>query len=69
MVWNFKKMRICSSKFIWDASDANCRAYCATVWGLEYDGEISKRKRGWDLHPGHPLDDYKFEMKYFVTRS
>jgi DNA polymerase-3 subunit alpha len=32
--------------------------------------KLAKKKRGcWDLHLGHPLDDYKFEMKYFVTRS
>jgi DNA polymerase-3 subunit alpha len=37
---------------------------------IEYDGKLAKEKEVVGIYiSGHPLDDYKFEMKYFVTRS
>jgi DNA polymerase-3 subunit alpha len=35
---------------------------------MEHDGETSKeKKRLVRIYMGHPLDDYKFEMKYFCN--
>jgi DNA polymerase-3 subunit alpha len=43
---------------------------CATVWGLSTMEKLAKEKEVCGIYiSGHPLDDYKFEMKYFVTRS
>jgi hypothetical protein len=34
---------------------------------VEHDGETVKERSGWDIYIWHPLDDYKFEMKYFCN--
>jgi hypothetical protein len=70
MVWIFKKMRIRSSKFIWDASDVQIAEPIVPPCEDWVRWKISKRKKVVGIYiSGHPLDDYKFEMKYFVTRS
>jgi DNA polymerase III alpha subunit len=36
--------------------------------GLEHYGKINKEKEVVGIYiSGHPLDDYKFEMKYFFN--
>jgi DNA polymerase-3 subunit alpha len=40
----------------------------ATLWGLEHHGKTNKEKEVVGIYiSGHPLDDYKFEMKYFCN--